>query len=131
MNLCPEYKGCKVNYAITGTWSEKAAKEAEKYCHVCRVTPKLDKFTSIPDVDTWKVFYYIFICLEIFFLLSNVIDYFFSFISFIFFFSCTVFLNIGIFSFHDKNGNNDECITVFYLDSASNTYIYVNNVDRS
>ncbi|KAH7640533.1 phosphoserine aminotransferase-like protein [Dermatophagoides farinae] len=55
LNLCPEYKGCKVNYAITGTWSEKAAKEAEKYCHVCRVTPKLDKFTSIPDVDTWKI----------------------------------------------------------------------------
>ena len=131
MNLCPEYKGCKVNYAITGTWSEKAAKEAEKYCHVCRVTPKLDKFTSIPDVDTWKVFYYIFICLEIFFLLSNVIDYFFSFISFIFFFRAPFFLTLEYFPSMIKMETTMICTTVFLFDSASNTYIYVNNVDRS
>ncbi|OTF70104.1 phosphoserine aminotransferase-like protein [Euroglyphus maynei] len=55
MNLCSELKKYKVNYAVTGTWSEKAAKEAEKYCHVNRVTPKLDKFTTIPDVSTWKI----------------------------------------------------------------------------
>lgn len=44
-----------VNYVITGTWSEKAAKEAEKYLKVNRVNPKRDEFTYIPDKSTWKV----------------------------------------------------------------------------
>lgn len=57
LNLCTELKKEKVNYVITGTWSEKAAWEAEKYCLVNRVTPKIpiNKINSIPDVSEWTV----------------------------------------------------------------------------
>lgn len=34
------------DYLVTGTWSEKAAKEAEKYGKVNIVHPKLDSYTS-------------------------------------------------------------------------------------
>lgn len=34
------------DYVVTGTWSEKAAKEAEKYGKVNIVHPKLDRYTS-------------------------------------------------------------------------------------
>ncbi|XP_017486328.1 PREDICTED: phosphoserine aminotransferase-like [Rhagoletis zephyria] len=47
--------GEKANYVITGAWSEKAAKEAEKYIKVNRVNPKPAKFVSIPDRATWNV----------------------------------------------------------------------------
>lgn len=43
------------NYVITGAWSEKAAKEAEKYIKVNRVNGKPSKFTSIPCTTTWNV----------------------------------------------------------------------------
>lgn len=49
--------GEKANYVITGAWSEKAAKEAEKYITVNRVNSKPPKFVSIPDRSTWKVSY--------------------------------------------------------------------------
>lgn len=34
------------DYLVTGTWSEKAAKEAQKYGNVNIVHPKLDRYTS-------------------------------------------------------------------------------------
>lgn len=34
------------DYLVTGTWSEKAAKEAEKYGKVNVIHPKLDSYTS-------------------------------------------------------------------------------------
>lgn len=49
--------GEKANYVITGAWSEKAAKEAEKYIKVNRVNPKPAKFVSIPQRATWNVSY--------------------------------------------------------------------------
>ncbi|KAI2810993.1 hypothetical protein RDWZM_002177 [Blomia tropicalis] len=47
--------GDVVNYAITGTWSEKAAKEAEKYLKVNRVTTKPEKFITIQPQSTWNI----------------------------------------------------------------------------
>jgi len=43
------------NYVITGAWSEKAAKEAEKYIKVNRVNGKPDKYTTIPCSTTWNI----------------------------------------------------------------------------
>ena len=43
MNLRPEGKA---DYIITGSWSAKAALEAEKYGKVNRVLPKLESYTS-------------------------------------------------------------------------------------
>lgn len=41
------------DYAITGTWSASAAKEAAKYGKVNLVFPKAEKPGSIPDSTTW------------------------------------------------------------------------------
>ncbi|XP_072289775.1 phosphoserine aminotransferase [Eucyclogobius newberryi] len=43
------------DYIVTGTWSEKAAKEAEKYGKVNIVHPKLDRYTKIPDPSSWTL----------------------------------------------------------------------------
>ncbi|XP_013867184.1 phosphoserine aminotransferase [Austrofundulus limnaeus] len=43
------------DYLVTGTWSSKAAKEAEKYGKVNIVHPKLDSYTRIPDPSTWTL----------------------------------------------------------------------------
>jgi len=43
------------DYAVTGTWSAKAAKEATKYGEVNLVFPKADKFGSVPHQSTWKM----------------------------------------------------------------------------
>ncbi|XP_013165132.1 PREDICTED: probable phosphoserine aminotransferase [Papilio xuthus] len=43
------------DYVVTGTWSEKAAKEAKKYGKVNLVLPTTDRHTGIPDVSTWKL----------------------------------------------------------------------------
>lgn len=43
------------DYFVTGQWSNKAAKEAEKYVKVNRVLPKMDKFTGIPESSSWKL----------------------------------------------------------------------------
>ena len=42
-----------VDYMVTGTWSNKAAKEAEKYATVHYVFPKVDRYTSIPPRSDW------------------------------------------------------------------------------
>lgn len=54
LNLCPS-KNCPTDYLVTGTWSSKAAQEAEKYCSVRRAFPKATKFTGIPDPTAWKL----------------------------------------------------------------------------
>ena len=46
---------CVADYFITGTWSNKAAKEAEKYVKVNRVLPKTSQFTTIPDRSQWNL----------------------------------------------------------------------------
>lgn len=43
------------DYVVTGTWSEKAAKEAEKYGKVNIVHPKLDRYTKIPGPSSWTL----------------------------------------------------------------------------
>ncbi|KAG7221372.1 hypothetical protein INR49_017248 [Caranx melampygus] len=43
------------DYLVTGTWSSKAAKEAEKYGKVNIVHPKLDSYTKIPDSSCWTL----------------------------------------------------------------------------
>ncbi|KAJ5069023.1 phosphoserine aminotransferase [Anaeramoeba ignava] len=52
LNLLGDKK--KADYIITGSWSERAAKEAEKYCEVNVVT-KPTKFNTIPDKKEWKL----------------------------------------------------------------------------
>uniref|UniRef100_A0AAV2MP59 Phosphoserine aminotransferase n=1 Tax=Knipowitschia caucasica TaxID=637954 RepID=A0AAV2MP59_KNICA len=43
------------DYIVTGTWSSKAAKEAEKYGKVNVVHPKQDGYTKIPDPSSWTL----------------------------------------------------------------------------
>ncbi|CAL8345728.1 unnamed protein product [Lota lota] len=43
------------DYIVTGTWSERAAKEAEKYGKVNFVHPKLDSYTKIPEPSSWTL----------------------------------------------------------------------------
>ncbi|XP_028980693.2 phosphoserine aminotransferase [Esox lucius] len=43
------------DYLVTGTWSSKAAKEAEKYGKVNVVHPKLERYTKIPDSSSWSL----------------------------------------------------------------------------
>lgn len=43
------------DYVVTGTWSEKAAKEAAKYGEVNYVLSKGVEFGRIPDQSTWKL----------------------------------------------------------------------------
>ena len=48
LNLCSQL-GEEVDYIVTGSWSEKAAKEAEKYCKVNKVVNANKNYTSIPE----------------------------------------------------------------------------------
>ncbi|XP_075230954.1 phosphoserine aminotransferase [Lycorma delicatula] len=48
-------KSGTADYFITGIWSAKAAKEAEKYGKVNSVLPKMEKYDEIPDKSTWKL----------------------------------------------------------------------------
>lgn len=43
------------DYLVTGVWSAKAAKEAEKYGKVNVVHPKLDSYTKIPEPSSWTL----------------------------------------------------------------------------
>eukprot|EP00112_Aurelia_sp_Birch-Aquarium-sp1_P018820 Seg455.6 transcript_id=Seg455.6/GoldUCD/mRNA.D3Y31 product="Phosphoserine aminotransferase" protein_id=Seg455.6/GoldUCD/D3Y31 len=47
-------EGKSADYLVTGTWSDKAAIEAEKYGKVNRVLPKQEKYTTIPPTSEWK-----------------------------------------------------------------------------
>lgn len=55
LNLMNFKPGCKADYIVTGSWSAKAAKEAEKYGQVNYVLPSMKEYTSIPDVSEWKM----------------------------------------------------------------------------
>ncbi|XP_041356343.1 phosphoserine aminotransferase-like [Gigantopelta aegis] len=55
LNLMKLKEGATADYIITGSWSMKAAKEAEKYGTVNKVLPKLDKYTVIPDQAEWNL----------------------------------------------------------------------------
>jgi len=55
MNLMDLKPGQTADYIVTGTWSAKAAVEAEKYGKVNMVIPKTKKYTSIPDPSTWNL----------------------------------------------------------------------------
>ncbi|XP_026178046.1 phosphoserine aminotransferase [Mastacembelus armatus] len=43
------------DYLVTGQWSAKAAKEAEKYGKINIVHPKLDSYGKIPDPSSWTL----------------------------------------------------------------------------
>lgn len=45
----------KADYLVTGSWSKKAAQEAEKYGKVNLVFPKTSKYVSIPDQTSWSL----------------------------------------------------------------------------
>ncbi|XP_061396390.1 probable phosphoserine aminotransferase [Musca vetustissima] len=45
----------KADYAVTGSWSAKAAKEAAQYGQVNVVFPALDKYTTVPRLETWNL----------------------------------------------------------------------------
>jgi len=55
MNLMGLKESQSADYFVTGTWSNKAVKEAAKYGTVNVVHPKLDKFTQIPDKSEWNL----------------------------------------------------------------------------
>jgi len=42
------------DYLVTGYWSEKAAKEAQKFGQINWVVPKREKFLDVPAEETWK-----------------------------------------------------------------------------
>ena len=49
LNLVSQLKdGSTADYLITGAWSDKAAKEAQKYLNVNRVSPKVNVYNEIP-----------------------------------------------------------------------------------
>ena len=44
------------NYVMTGAWSKKAIKEANKYCQVnIAASSEQDNFTSIPELNSWEI----------------------------------------------------------------------------
>ncbi|XP_025070006.1 phosphoserine aminotransferase isoform X3 [Alligator sinensis] len=55
LNLIGLKEGRCADYVVTGAWSAKAAKEAEKYAKVNIVHPKLGSYTKIPDPSTWNL----------------------------------------------------------------------------
>ncbi|XP_059145007.1 phosphoserine aminotransferase-like [Physella acuta] len=55
LNLLALKPSHSADYIVTGSWSAKAAQEAEKYGTVNLVIPKTKKYTSIPDVSTWQL----------------------------------------------------------------------------
>ncbi|KAM9811037.1 phosphoserine aminotransferase [Neosynchiropus ocellatus] len=55
LNLIGLKEARSADYIVTGTWSAKAAKEAEKYGKVNVIHPKLDAYTKIPDPGSWTL----------------------------------------------------------------------------
>jgi phosphoserine aminotransferase len=45
----------KADYIVTGSWSAKAAKEAQRHGKINTVYPKMDKYGKIPDEGAWKL----------------------------------------------------------------------------
>ncbi|OCU01135.1 hypothetical protein XELAEV_18006921mg [Xenopus laevis] len=55
LNLIGLKDSKSADYVVTGAWSAKAAKEAEKYGNVNIVHPKLGSYTEIPDPSSWNL----------------------------------------------------------------------------
>lgn len=55
LNLLGLKPGHTADYLVTGAWSAKAAKEAEKFGKVNHVWDKQNKYTDIPDKSTWNL----------------------------------------------------------------------------
>ncbi|XP_005112828.1 phosphoserine aminotransferase [Aplysia californica] len=55
LNLMGLKPGKTADYICCGSWSAKAAQEAEKFGKVNLVFPKMKKYTSIPDPSTWNL----------------------------------------------------------------------------
>ncbi|XP_026198911.1 phosphoserine aminotransferase [Anabas testudineus] len=55
LNLIGLKEDSCADYLVTGTWSAKAAKEAEKYGKINVVHPKLNSYTKIPDSSSWTL----------------------------------------------------------------------------
>lgn len=62
MNLIARKPGKTADYIVTGTWSAKAAKEAEKYGNVRIVHPKSDSYTIIPQCTFNEDASYVYYC---------------------------------------------------------------------
>lgn len=54
-NLIGLKPGHCADYIVTGSWSAKAAKEAEKYGKIHKVIPPTKEYVSIPDQSTWNL----------------------------------------------------------------------------
>lgn len=54
MNFINLQSSQTADYLVTGYWSEKSAKEAEKFGKINWVVPK-GKYQSVPSEDTWKL----------------------------------------------------------------------------
>lgn len=49
-------RGSKVDFVLTGSWSQKSFKEARKYCQVhVAATDEAHGFTQLPDPRSWKI----------------------------------------------------------------------------
>jgi len=55
LNLIGRNPAKCADYIVTGSWSAKAAKEAEKYGKIHIVHPKLDSYTVVPDQSLWNL----------------------------------------------------------------------------
>ncbi len=56
LNLMGLKENGVADYVVTGTWSQKAAKEAQKYGKVNMVLPKLESYTSEYTLNTGILF---------------------------------------------------------------------------
>ena len=56
MNLMPLAKKPKADFVVTGIWSEKSVKEAQKYgqAHIAATSVE-EKFRTIPERNTWQL----------------------------------------------------------------------------
>ncbi|KAK2156519.1 hypothetical protein LSH36_211g02043 [Paralvinella palmiformis] len=55
LNLMNLKEGSTADYIVTGSWSAKAAKEADKYGKVNMVLPKQEDYIGIPDQCMWNL----------------------------------------------------------------------------
>ncbi|KAL8563904.1 Phosphoserine aminotransferase [Nucella lapillus] len=55
LNLLSHKPDLAADYIVSGSWSAKAAQEAEKYGKINQVFPKPSKYTEIPDPSTWNL----------------------------------------------------------------------------
>ncbi|CAJ0575311.1 unnamed protein product, partial [Mesorhabditis spiculigera] len=49
-----QFAASSADYLVTGSWSDKAFKEAQKYLDAKRVFPQVKPITTVPPVDKWE-----------------------------------------------------------------------------